>query len=152
MFHILCFNLKVSPVMAPSKQKKKKLNIKTRDLDSKNRKQIKLAVQSELMNQWQSIVLLCACMQSICMNTMSCTNTSPHTKHWDSGFSFSDFKTAKLTQHNAAQTNPDLPIQFKRNCMCLHKQELPVPCPPDPHTHTHPHLVAHNTEAGPAII
>lgn len=40
------------------------------------------------------------------------------------GSSFSDFKTAKLTQHNAASTNPDPPIQFKRNCMCLHKQQL----------------------------
>lgn len=50
------------------------------------------------------------------------------------GFSFSDFKTAKLTQHNAAQTNPDPPIQFKRNCMCLHKQPLLIPWTPEPHS------------------
>lgn len=40
-----------------------------------------------------------------------------HTKHQDSGFSFSHFETAKLSQHNAAPTNPDPPIQFKRNCV-----------------------------------
>lgn len=55
-----------------------------------------------LMDQLWPVALLCACMKTNCMDTMSCTNTSPHTKHQDSGFSFSDFKTAKLTQHNAA--------------------------------------------------
>lgn len=83
------------------------------------------------------------CLHVDQLNTMSCTNTSPHTKHQDPGFSFNDFKTAKLTQHNAAYTNPDPPIQFKRNCMCLHKQQLPIPCPPDPHT---PPFWTHQTD------